>query len=291
MNVAPPELARALATIGRTIDPPATAALYAPLHSLAPFPGVRIQRDIRYGPAARHRLDVFSPEAAAATPLPVLLFVHGGGFVGGDKHTPGSPFHDNIGGWAARHGMIGVTMTYRLAPQATWPAGAEDVAAAVRWAHNNISAHCGDPARLFLMGHSAGATHVTTYAACPRLHGPQGPRLAGLIASSGIYDLTTFALNDERYRSYFGEDESLYAERSALPGLTQSAMPLMLIHAELDPPQFVRQAEVMRDALNRAGRTSRFLRLAGHNHLSGSYSIGTADAALSGALLDFISDA
>ena len=78
----------------------------------------------------------------------------------------------------------------------------------------------------------------------PALHGADGHGLAGLIISSGIYDLTTFPQN-ERYQSYFGEDESLYAARSALPGLTQQTLPLLLMHAELDPPPFVQQAETL----------------------------------------------
>ncbi len=282
-----PNLAKNLSAMGRIIDPAATAALYAPLHSLTPDPGVRIERDIQYGLAERNRLDVFTAAPAAGAARPVLLFVHGGGFVGGDKHVQDSPFHDNIGAWAARHGMVGVTMTYRLAPQAPWPAGAEDVAAAVHWVLDNIGTRGGDPARLYLTGHSAGATHVATYVAQPALQGPDGPGLAGLIISSGIYDLTTFPQN-ERYRSYFSDDQSLYAARSALPGLTHITQPLLLIHAELDPPPFVQQAEVLREALTRAGRPPRFLRLTGHNHLSGNYSIGTADTLLSGAVLKFV---
>ena len=144
-----PDLAKNLSAMGRIIDPAATAALYAPLHRLPPYPGVRIARDLHYGPAERNRLDIFTAEPAAAAAQPVLLFVHGGGFVGGDKHDPGTPFHDNIGAWAARQGMVGVTMTYRLAPQAPWPAGAEDVATAVRWVRDNIGEHGGDPARLY----------------------------------------------------------------------------------------------------------------------------------------------
>ena len=285
-----PDLAKNLSAMGRIIDPAATAALYASLHRLPPYPGVRIARDLHYGPAERNRLDIFTAEPAAAAAQPVLLFVHGGGFVGGDKHVPGSPFHDNIGAWAARQGMVGVTMTYRLAPQAPWPAGAEDAATAVRWVRDNIGEHGGDPARVYLMGHSAGATHVATYVAQPALHGADGHGLAGLIISSGIYDLTTFPQN-ERYQSYFGEDESLYGVRSALPGLTQQTLPLLLMHAELDPPPFVQQAETLRDALSEAGKAPHFLRLTGHNHLSGNYSIGTADTTVSGTILDFVKNA
>ncbi len=288
MNAMPPDLAKNLAAIGRAIDPPATAALYAPLHGQAPYPGVRIARDIQYGPAERNRLDVFTAEPAGATARPVLIFVHGGGFVGGDKLTPGTPFYDNIGAWAARHGLVGVTMTYRLAPDAPWPAGAEDVAAAVRWVREYTGEYGGDPARLYLMGHSAGATHAATYASRTALHEPVGHGLAGLILSSGIYDLSRFTLSDPRYRSYYGEDEGLYAERSALPGLLRHRLPILVIHAELDPPPFVQQAEVLRGALAQAGHPPRFVALAGHNHLSGGYSIGTADTSMSGEVLDFV---
>jgi triacylglycerol lipase len=220
----------------------------------------------------------------------VLIFVHGGGFVRGDKQVPGTPFHDHIGAWAARHGMVGVTVTYRLAPQATWPAGAQDVGAAVRWVRAHIAEYGGDPARLFLMGHSAGATHVTTYVAQPAFQHDDGPGLAGIIASSGIYDVAAYSRNPNQ-DAYFGEDESLYADRSPLAGLTRSTLPLLLLHAELDPPPFGQQVDILREALDQAGRPPRIVRLAGHNHLSGIYSIGTADTAMSGAILDFIGSA
>ena len=99
----------------------ATRALLAPL---APRtgPDVTVHRDVTYGPDPRHRLDVFVPSAGVAR-APVLVFVHGGGFVQGDKGAPDAPFYNNVGLWAARSGCIGVTMTYRLAPAAPWPAG------------------------------------------------------------------------------------------------------------------------------------------------------------------------
>ena len=70
------------------------------------------------------------------SPRPVLIYVHGGAFVGGDKRTtPTSPFYDNIMLWAVKNGFVGVNATYRLAPQAPWPAGAEDMASVVQWVH------------------------------------------------------------------------------------------------------------------------------------------------------------
>ena len=184
------------------------------------MPGVTVTRDIQYGPADRNLLDMFVAEGASGS-RPVLVFVHGGGFTGGNKSTPGSPFYDNVPLWAARNGLVGVNITYRLAPQHPWPAGPEDVGAALRWVADNISNYGGDPSKVVLFGHSAGATHAGTYAAMPQFHGPKGIGIAGLILTSGIYDLTDFPVNDG-YRSYIGDDTSLYAARSPIGGPEQA---------------------------------------------------------------------
>jgi hypothetical protein len=95
---------------------PKTADDYATLQEKEPYQGIKVERDIRYGPAERNLLDVFTPETDSSA-QPVLIFIHGGAFAAGDKHSTGGPFYDNIALWAARHGFIGVTMTYRLASQ------------------------------------------------------------------------------------------------------------------------------------------------------------------------------
>ena len=111
------------------------------------------------------------------------MFVHGGGFVGGDKHVPGTPMYDHIGAWAVRNGWVGVTITYRLAPEHTWPAGAQDVAAAVQWVRDNIASYGGDPSRIVLAGHSAGSVHVASYLAASRRSGHAGGPVPGSTAS------------------------------------------------------------------------------------------------------------
>src|ERR1700759_5391266 len=113
------EMATRMRELGEQIVPAAiegTEKLYAPYHEREPYQSVKVSRDQAYGTDARHLLDVFAPQPGGA-PRPVLLFVHGGGFVAGDKHRPGSPYQDNVALWAVRHGMVGVNMTYRLAPQ------------------------------------------------------------------------------------------------------------------------------------------------------------------------------
>src|SRR5436853_4903556 len=108
----PAEIAAKLQEIGRVVDPPATALLYAPLQEKEPYQGVTVERDVKYGPADRNLLDIFAPDTAASA-RPVLIFVHGGAFVGGDKRTtPTSPFYDNIMLWAVKNGFVGLNVTY-----------------------------------------------------------------------------------------------------------------------------------------------------------------------------------
>src|SRR4030095_7611164 len=123
----PPDLVEKIAALGRVIDPPKTNALYAPLHDSEPYPGAMVVRDVKYGPDDLHALDIFKAPSPGAAARPVLVHVHGGGFVRGDKHTPGTPFTDNIPLWAARNGMVGVNVNYRLAPKDHSPTRSEDM--------------------------------------------------------------------------------------------------------------------------------------------------------------------
>jgi triacylglycerol lipase len=284
----PSDIASKLAELGAVVNPPETAKLYAPLQPKEPYAGVKVMRDVKYGTDRRHLLDVFVPEAPAASPRPVLVFVHGGAFTLGDRRSPpGAPFYDNIMLFAARHGLVGVNVTYRLAPQHQWPAAAEDLGAAIRWVGEHIAAHGGDPVRVFLMGHSAGAAHVAGYVAYSPAHGPKGIGIAGAILVSGVYDLTSMEAGPPE-KAYFGEDASKYAERSSLAGLVAAPIPLLVAHAELDPLFFQQQAKELNEALCKAGRCPRFVALAKHSHMSEVYAINTADTALSGPILAFV---
>jgi acetyl esterase/lipase len=283
----PEDIAWKLVEIGPVVDYPNTAEVYAPLQEKEPYRGVRIERDVKYGTADRNLLDVFRPETASP-PRPVLMFVHGGAFVAGDKREGGTPFFDNIMLWAVKNGFVGVNMTYRLAPQAMWPSGAEDIASAVQWVAKNIGERGGDSARIYLMGHSAGAVHVASYVSYPEFYKVKGGGLAGAIMVSGFYDLTTMPLGDPE-RAYFGADASRYAQESSLQGLLTTKIPLMIVAAELDPPVFLRQFELLKDATcKRASGCARALILPQHSHTSEVYSINTADTRLTDELLEFV---
>jgi triacylglycerol lipase len=283
----PPDLVEKVAAIGRVIAPPQTYALYAPLHEKEPYKGIKVTRDAKYGPHERNRLDVFAPENSGGGLRPVLVTVHGGGFVRGDKKTPNSPFLDNVALWAARHGLVGVNITYRLAPQATWPSGPEDMAAAVKWVRENIGNHGGDAARIFLMGWSAGGNHVASYVAFPRYHVVPGSGLSGAILLSGSpFDTTVFDMTP--YKPYFGDDRSKYTERSPTPGLLKSQVPLMVAYAGLDPPGIERESINLIDNLCKQQRcpTKAFLKT--HSHISIGAAIGTKDTELTDQVLTFM---
>ena len=155
-----PDLRAKLEALGRDLTPDmlgGTNKLFAEM-SAGVDPATKVTRDLAYGPDPRNRLDLFVREGTANAP--VLVFVHGGGFVMGDKHTEGSPFYSNVGEFAARMGWLGVPMTYRLAPAHKFPSGPEDLAAAVGWLRDNVAQYGGDPDKIVLSGQSAGAAHV-----------------------------------------------------------------------------------------------------------------------------------
>jgi acetyl esterase/lipase len=285
-----PEMAEKIKVIGRVVNPPATAPLYASrVIESEPYAGVSVQRDIKYGDDPRHLLDVFTPQAASAAPRPVFVFVHGGGFVRGDRRGPGSPFYDTLMLWAVRNGMIGVNMTYRLAPKDLWPAGAQDVGLAIRWVNEQVAARGGDPKKVFLMGHSAGAAHVASYVADERFHQVPGSGLAGALMLSGLFQITPdLTAQEAPVMLYFGADAANYAERSAQNGLVRSKVPLWVGYSELNPPGFVVQSEGLNDALCKAGRCPSFHRFAGHSHMSEIYSIHTDDKVVSDAMFAFV---
>jgi acetyl esterase/lipase len=284
----PEDIAWKLLELGQVIDPAKTAALYAPLQQKEPYPDVKIERDVRYGEADRNLLDVFAPETAPSSPRPVLIFVHGGAFTGGNKRTGDSPFYDNIMLWAVKNGFVGVNTTYRLAPQSPWPAAAEDLAAVVQWVSTDIAARGGDPARIYLMGHSAGAAHVASYVSHPEFFKVKGGGIAGAIMVSGLYDLTAEPAGDAE-KAYFGVDASRYAARSSSLGLQDSAIPWMIATAELDPDVFHRQFELLKErACKRTTGCPRALTLPQHSHMSEAYAINTGDTSLTDQILEFV---
>ncbi|HYD24526.1 MAG TPA: alpha/beta hydrolase [Croceibacterium sp.] len=283
-----PDLRAQLESLGREIGPEmlgGTTALFAGMNAGIDL-ATKVTRDVSYGPDARHRFDLFVREGV--TNAPVLVFVHGGGFVMGDKHTEGSPFYSNVGDFAARQGWVGVTMTYRLAPANKFPSGAEDIAAAVAWLRDNVARYGGDPGRIVLSGQSAGAAHVASYVAHKRFHVTERGGIAGAVMMSGIYDTLNTTPNDF-HRAYYGEERSEWGPASMQAGLINAEIPLLFTVSELDPEDFqVAAARLAGEWGVAKGEFPRLHYLAGHNHLSPATSLGSPETEVEDLIADFV---
>lgn len=277
-----------IAELGPHFDPTIlqeTFALYRPLLPPAPR-SVAVQLDIPYGSDERQRLDLYAPVGASG--LPVLIYVPGGGFVGGDKRSEDG-FYANIGYHFANRGFLVLTMNYRLAPRHPWPAGGEDVGHAVAWAVEHVAAHGGDPGRIAIFGQSAGATHVAAWLFDPALKGTK--HVSAAILASGTYRVAGDKV-PPNVMAYFGSDASLYDARSPITHVHRTGVSLLLTVCEFDPPFLASPTfELAARLTNANGRPPRLHWLEGHNHVSNVLSIGTADNMAADLIADFLREA
>jgi acetyl esterase len=265
-------------------------ATYTPLLARMPKGGITVTREHVYGPHGRHRLDIFRPDGAVRAP--VVVFVHGGAFLRGSKSVPDG-IYDNVLYWFARQGCLGVNIEYRLAPEAPFPAGAEDLAAAIEWVKLNAAGHGGDPDGIFLVGHSAGATHISGYAFDPNIAAKPGPGIRGIVLISGRLRVDALPENPNArgVRAYFGDDESLYEKRSPVNYAHLCQHPVMIAIAEFDNPLLdVYGAEFFWRVAAKAGKAPRFLRMARHNHSSMAMHFNTGEEILGREILRFMAE-
>ena len=277
------ETRAAIAALGYDLGPDvlqATRALFVEEHQafadVAPPP----VGDLSYGEHPRQCLDVYEPQSAQE-PAPVMVWVHGGGFLKGAKSDPGHPFEAHVGRFAARNGFLGVVIGYRLAPDDVWPSGPEDLSLVVDWLNSNASDYGGDPERIVLTGTSAGAAHIAGY--LQRRVGNEGIR--GVALLSGLYGFTQL---EDRDRLYYAKDPG--QDNAQLPRQTmiETGVPLFAACAEFDLPRF--QAETLgliQARLQHHGHMPRSTIAVGHNHYSIGCHLGCSDSRLSGEIVAF----
>jgi acetyl esterase/lipase len=263
-------------------------AAYTPLVASASRAAISVQRDIPYGAHARQVLDVYTPEGA--TDADVVVFVHGGAFVRGSKSSNGA-IYDNVCWWFARQGMVAVNIEYRLAADAPYPGGAQDVGLAVRWLVDNVAQHGGNAARLFLVGHSAGGAHVATYAFDPASPVPPAAEVSGVVIISGRLraDVLSGNPNAAGVRAYFGDDPALYEARSPVTHAARSTVPLFIAIAEFENPYLdIYGAEFYHRVALARGNAPRFRRMQLHNHTSIVAHFDSGEESLGRDIVDFI---
>ena len=222
----------------------------------------------------RHRLDIYQPTANAAQPRPVVLFIHGGNWNSGSKDDI---LYKAIGRRLAKNGFVGVVISYRLAPQVQVPQQADDCARALAWTVANIKHYGGDPARIVLMGHSAGgglaallATGSDTLLA---KHGlPRTAAHAVLLDDPAGLDMLDYLTKmqypgDAQYLVPFGKDPAVWRQASALYHVRAGTPPYSLYIGGETYPSIKESSEKFRQRLTQLGQAPKYTILPGKKHV------------------------
>ena len=270
------------------------------LYTKAPLPEAQITRDIAYRPdsqSPKHRLDLYRP---VAKHWPVMVFVHGGGWDSGDKalRFGGQDVYGNIGRFYAARGIGVAVINYRLQPTVTWKEQVSDVADAVAWVKNHIASYGGDPARIFMAGHSAGAHLASFVALNPDVAARHAlPRFAGVICVSGagldLSDPETVRL--DRGNAYYAKR---FAGNGANPNWQQDASPsayarsgappFLILYAEGETAALKRQAAHFHDILDAKHVPNRIVGVPGESHSRIVLTLSRPDRTAGPAILDFV---
>ncbi len=198
------------------------------VNAVSPNGDVQVSSGIAFGSGERHRLDVYRPKAAPAG-APVIVFFYGGNWVSGDRKD-----YAFVGRALAARGFVVVVPDYRLYPQVSYPDFLVDAAQAVAWTERTIGDYGGDPRKVYLMGHSAGAYNAAMLALDGRWLGREKLRADGLrgwIGLAGPYDFLPVQNPTTRPVFHFPDTP---ADSQPIRHVTASAPPALLIAANKD---------------------------------------------------------
>jgi acetyl esterase/lipase len=274
---------------------------------------VRVFRDVTYydvrndPAAARHRLDVYRPTGKG--PYPVLLLLHGGGWVAGGKDDVfGLYGYGTIARCLAERGLVVVVPNYRLSPAVRHPEHSKDVARAFAWAYRHCGKYRGDPGQLFASGHSAGG-HLAALLAADETYleqvGRAGKDIRGVIGISGVYRVADFDLKlclssprgalrlnlDVRPSAVvFGDDPEVVRRASPLTHVRPGLPPFLILTAGCDYPPMRRMAKEFAAALEKNGCDVRAKEIPRRTHETLLFDIPrlSADRATAEAIVEFI---
>ena len=233
---------------------------------------VKITRDVEYGRAGERslKLDLYQPAKPAAEKLPVIVWIHGGGWRGGNKSS-GS----NLVRFVETGNYVGVSVGYRLSGEAVWPAQIHDCKAAIRWVRANAEEYGIDPDRIGLWGSSAGGHLVSllgTSSDIKALDGDNGSpgvssRVACVVDYCGPSQMTVF--KHPAVMQLFGSPEAHKAHsEAASPAahVTKDDPPILIVHGTKDGTVPISQAELFHEKLNKAGVDVTFIKIEGGGH-------------------------
>lgn len=215
-----------------------------------------VLRDLPYGGAPRRRLDIYCPRGKAAGNRPVLVFFYGGNWDSGDKQD-----YAFAGRAFAALGYLTVLPDYTHAHERPYPAFMEDAAAAVAWVREHIAEHGGDPERIAVAGHSAGAYLAVMLTLDRRWAAPDSIK-AG-IGLAGPYDFLPF--DSPVTLRTFGHVEDLPATQP-VNHVRADAPPLLLATGDADTTVMPRHSEALAARLREAGAEAELILYPGVTH-------------------------
>jgi acetyl esterase/lipase len=235
---------------------------------------ITILHNLRYreGQSRQWLLDLAMPKERGAKPRPVIVVIHGGGWIEGDKSSFATRKHGvpgNIVDFAAL-GFVAATINYRLSREAPYPAALEDCRAAVRWLRDHAKDYHLDPGRIGAYGNSAGG-HLALLLGMTADAG----RVQAVVSDSGPIDLG-YQYQHQALRQVVGqflggppegERAMLYRQASPSHQITGQTPPLLLIYGVVDGQVPVETADQFVAALDRAGKKDvSYYRLAAVDH-------------------------
>jgi acetyl esterase/lipase len=239
------------------------------------------------------RLNLFRP---ASTNWPAVVFVHGGGWDSGDKDLKvgGADVYGNIGRFFAARGIGVAVINYRLQPAATWSEQAQDVADATRWVHSHILRYGGDPERIFLMGHSAGA-QLADLVALDSKHW-KTDFIRGVISVSGagldLTDQKTYEIGEKLsyYEARFrpGSAADWQREASPITYIHHGSPPFLFLYGGEEKASLKRQSQLLSRALSERDVENRIVVVPGQSHTRIVLTLSRDDKTSGPAILSFI---
>jgi acetyl esterase/lipase len=220
-------------------------------NALAPHDaGTRlVARDVAYGTDPRQRLDIYAPVDGQGRSA-VVVFVYGGSWNSGRRQE-----YAFAARALASRGYVTVLFDYRLVPEHRYPVFVEDTAKAVAWTHRNVASYGGDPARLFILGHSAGAYNAVMTALAPEFLAAEGldPSVVrGVAGLSGPYDF--LPLDVDATREVFRDVADLEATQPVNRIGGSRGPAVFVATGEADTLVKPRNTRALDAALRRAGR-------------------------------------
>jgi len=236
-------------------------------------------------PNKKDRLDVYAPKNAKGAP--VVVSIHGGALREGDKS--GQAF---VGQRFAAAGFVTMVINYRLSPSVAHPAHVEDAAHAVAWARSHAGEYGGDPKKLFVIGHSAGAYLAALLTLDPKYLGAyqmSAADLKGVVPVSAFFYVDRKGVAPDRPKDVWGTDPAAWKAASPASYLRKEVPPMLLLYADGDDEWRRQQQADFRADMKKAGATGIETRMiAGRTHGSIWSQMKNANDETASAIIAFL---